>query len=108
MAKRNSMSTARRSRNSASRSADQNRRGVGSRAHATTEIESSPESRHGDLLKTICVERRRLMKADAVLGCIAFALLYEDWLDNPRRPCFADAVAGAQELVAESLGRLPR
>jgi hypothetical protein len=47
------------------------------------------------------------MKAEAVLGCIAVALLYEEWLQGQSRPCFADAVAVAQELVAESLGRLP-
>lgn len=37
------------------------------------------------------------MKAEAVLGCVAFALLYEDWLEDPKRLSFADAVAVVQE-----------
>jgi hypothetical protein len=106
MAKRNSMSTARRSRHPSSRSADQTRRMATNRLGSMAEGESSAKSRPGALLEILSVERRRLMKADAVLGCVAFALLYEDWLEDPSRPCFADAVAVAQELVSESIGRL--
>ena len=56
----------------------------------------------------ITTERRRLMKAEAVLGCVAFALLYEDWLEVTSRPSFTDAVSVAQELVSETVERLTR
>jgi hypothetical protein len=46
------------------------------------------------------------MKAQAMLGCVAFALLYEDWLDQSTRPSFADAVGAVQDLVSEILDRL--
>jgi hypothetical protein len=46
------------------------------------------------------------MKAQAVLGCISFALLYEDWLQGPDRPSFADALAAALDLVNEAVGGL--
>jgi hypothetical protein len=51
-------------------------------------------------------ERIRLLKAQAVLGCLAFALLYEDWLEPPHRPSFADAVTAAQDLISVTLDRL--
>jgi hypothetical protein len=51
-------------------------------------------------------ERTRLLKAQAVLGCLAFALLYEDWLEPPHRPSFADAVTAAQDLINATLDRL--
>lgn len=46
------------------------------------------------------------MKAEAVLGCVSFALLYEDWLEGPNRPCFADAVTVAQDLINQTVQRL--
>jgi hypothetical protein len=59
-----------------------------------------------DLSEIVSQERSRLRKAQAVLGCLAFALLYEDWLEPPHRPSFADAAAAAQDLIAATLDRL--
>jgi len=59
------------------------------------------------ILKEIVTnERSRLIKAQAVLRCVAFALLYEDWLAGPNRPCFADAVAVIEDLVAQTVEQL--
>jgi hypothetical protein len=106
MAKRNSMSTARRSRNREQK--------------PVTEVATPPVPNSGDespaepvsssspanLSEIVSKERTRLLKAQAVLGCLAFALLYEDWLEPPHRPSFADAVAAAQDLINATLDRL--
>jgi hypothetical protein len=106
MAKRNSMSTARRSRN---------REQEPVREPATPSVpdsgdappaEPSSPSSPADLSEIVTEERTRLLKAQAVLGCLAFALLYEDWLEPPHRPSLADAVAAAQDLINASLDRL--
>jgi hypothetical protein len=95
MAKRNSMSTARQSRNRSRKPAAQ---------AGSTQV--GRNDRSGALIEIVSVERTRLMKADAVLQCVAFTLLYEDWLEGPNRPCFADAVAIVQELLDETVERL--
>jgi hypothetical protein len=46
------------------------------------------------------------MRAEAVLACVAFTLLYEEWLEDPNRPCFADAIAVARELLNGAIERL--
>jgi hypothetical protein len=106
MAKRNSMSTARRSRNReqepVSQPATPSVRDSGDVSPAKPAYQSSPP----DLAEIVSEERARLLKARAVLGCLAFALLYEDWLEPQHRPSFADAVAAAQDLINATLDRL--
>jgi hypothetical protein len=106
MAKRNSMSTARRSRNRKHESVPQSGnaaaiQSIGEPAPGWAPPSSFPNPR--DIGRD---ERMRLMKAQAVLQCITFALLYEDWLDKPNRPSFADATAVVQELIDETVKRL--
>jgi hypothetical protein len=106
MAKRNSMSTARRSRNREQEPVTEPATpSVGHSADASPAEPASP-SNPGDLAEIVSEERTRLLKAQAVLGCLAFALLYEDWLEPPHRPSFADAVAAAQDLINATLDRL--
>jgi hypothetical protein len=106
MAKRNDMSAARRSRyrkqESVSEPNTPSVRGSGDASPAEPVSPSNP----ADLSEIVNEERTRLRKAQAVLSCLAFALLYEDWLEPPHRPSFADAVAAAQELINATLGRL--
>ena len=106
MAKRNSMSRARRSRNRkqepVSRPATPPARDAGDASPSKVASQSNPT----DLSELVSEERTRLRKAQAVLGCLAFALLYEDWLEPPYRPSFADAAAAAQDLINASLDRL--
>jgi hypothetical protein len=106
MAKRNSMSTARRSRN---REQDPiTEPGTPAVPHGPYDAPTEPIHRCSPavLSEIVNEERARLMKAQAVLGCVAFALLYEDWLELPHRPSFADAVAAAQDLINATLDRL--
>jgi hypothetical protein len=106
MAKRNSMSAARRSRN--------RKRELVPQSAATAATEGigdpapgwAPGSNPVDAATIISGERNRLMKAQAVLGCVGFTLLYEDWLEGPNRPSFADAIAAVQDLVEEAVERL--
>ena len=106
MAKRNSMSTARRSRNReqepVSESATPSVRQSGDASPAEPASPRNPV----DLSEIVSEERTRLLKAQAVLGCLAFALLYEDWLKPPHRPSFADALTAAQDLIDATLDRL--
>jgi hypothetical protein len=109
MAKRNSMSTARRSRNRKQESAAQNdRTTIAARRGDDSAAKPSSENTPADLAGVIGDERARLMKAQAVLQCVAFALLYDDWLEQSNRPCFADAVNVAQDLISEAVDRLDR
>lgn len=50
-------------------------------------------------------ERRQLMKAESLLGCIFIAMEYEDE-DDPRRPYYPDAIDVARSLVYSALDRL--
>jgi hypothetical protein len=107
MAKRNSMSKARLSRNRKQRPVTQSN----TTATRLTGNESGKKSLRQtapvDLAKIIREERIRLMKAQAVLGCVTFALLYEDWLEGLSRPCFADALTAVQDLVDRAVSGLP-
>jgi hypothetical protein len=106
MAKRDSMSKARQSRNPKPKLTSQNGHAAIHRNHADAFPESLPENASSNLMETIRMERSRLMKAEAVLGCVAFALLYEEWLEAGERPCFADAVIVALDLVTEAAEHL--
>lgn len=50
-------------------------------------------------------ERERLMRAESILGCIAFALMYSDWREEEGTD-YATAVEVARELVRQSIGAL--
>jgi hypothetical protein len=105
MAKRNSMSRARRSRNR--KQEPVNEPAAPSVNHSDAPpAEPASRSNRGDLAEIVSAERARLLKAQAVLGCLAFALLYEDWLEPLHRPSFVDAVAAAQDLIDATLDRL--
>ena len=103
MAKRNSMSTARRSRNRKQEPALQSGNMVATESTGDPAPGCPLGTNPADVVTIISGERKRLMKAQAVLGCVAFALLYEDWLEGSNRPSFADAVAAVQDLVSKSL-----
>jgi hypothetical protein len=106
MAKRNDMSTARRSRNRKEESIPQSGNTAALQSIGEPAPGWAPQSNPADVAKIISSERNRLMKAQAVLGCVAFALLYEDWLEGPDRPSFVDAVAAVLDLVDEAVDRL--
>jgi hypothetical protein len=55
-------------------------------------------------LTTTCSERRALMRADAILRCVAFALEYADWRSDD--PDYAEAIEAACSLISQSIGRL--
>ncbi len=55
-------------------------------------------------LTTACSERRALMRADAVLRCIAVALEYDDWSFD--EPDYAEAIEVARNLISQSIERL--
>ncbi len=106
MAKRNDMSAARRSRNREQEPvSDPTTPPIRDSGDAPPAEPASP-SNPAVLSEIVSEERTRLLKAEAVLGCLAFALLYEDWLEPPHRPSFADAAAAAQDLIAATLDRL--
>jgi hypothetical protein len=106
MAKRNDMSAARRSRNRTQAPVTEPGSPPVPENGAASAAEPASPSGPANLSKIVNEERTRLLKAEAVLGCLAFALLYEDWLQPPHRPSFADAVAAAQDLINASLDRL--
>jgi hypothetical protein len=106
MAKRNDMSAARRSRNRKQEPVSEPATPSGGDSRDASSAEPASASSPTHLSEIVSEERTRLLKAEAVLGCLAFALLYEDWLEPPRRPSFADAVAAAQDLINATLDRL--
>jgi hypothetical protein len=55
--------------------------------------------------KAIEIERTRLMKADAVLGSVAFSLTYAEWRCENGTD-YANVVEVAREIVQESIRRL--
>jgi hypothetical protein len=56
------------------------------------------------LLATACSERRALMRADAILRCVAVALEYGDWSSD--EPDYVEAIEVARNLVSQSIERL--
>jgi hypothetical protein len=106
MAKRNSMSTARRSRNREQEPITEPATPPVPNSGDASPAEPASPSSPADLSELVSEERTRLLKARAVLGCLAFALLYEDWLEPPDRPSFADAATAAQDLINATLDRL--
>lgn len=106
MAKRNSMSTARRSRNRKQEPVPQNGNTAATQSIGELTPEWAPQSKPADVAQVISGERNRLMKAQAVLRCVAFALLYEDWLKESNRPSFADAIEVAEELIRQTIDRI--
>jgi hypothetical protein len=106
MAKRNSMSTARRSRNRKQEPITEPATPTVSNSGDASPAGPASSSSLANLSGILNEERTRLLKAEAVLGCLAFALLYEDWLEPPHRPSFVDAVAAAQDLINATLDRL--
>lgn len=106
MAKRNSMSAARRSRNRKHKPVTPISTTTSNQGDYAPAPESAPRRDPADLAKIISGERSRLIGAEAVLGCVAFALLYEDWLKGSDRPSFSDAVTAVQDLVSETVKRL--
>jgi hypothetical protein len=57
-----------------------------------------------DLMSVVHCERRELMRADAVLRCIAVALEYDGWTSD--EPDYAEAIGVARHLVSQSIERL--
>ena len=55
-------------------------------------------------LTTVYSERRALMRADAVLRCVAFALEYDDWSFDGSD--YAEVIEVARNLVSQSIERL--
>jgi hypothetical protein len=106
MAKRNDMSAARRSRNRTQEPVSEPAIPSVRHSRGASPAEPASPSNPADLSEIVSEERTRLLKAQAVLGCLAFALLYEDWLEPPHRPSFTDAVAAAQDLISATLDRL--
>lgn len=49
-------------------------------------------------------ERRALMRADAVLRCVAVALEYDGWISD--EPDYAEAIGVARDLILQSIERL--
>ena len=103
MAKRNDMSTARRSRNRRHTTVAQSGASTLTRSSPETEAISPTAPKAADTAEIIRNERDRLRGAQAVLDCVAFALLYEDWLEEPNRPSFADAVAAVGGIIGETV-----
>ena len=106
MAKRNDMSAARRSRNREQEPVGEPAKTSVRHSGDASPAEPASPSNPADLSEIVSEERTRLLKARAVLGCLAFALLYEDWLEPPDRPSFADAVAAVRDLINATLDRL--
>lgn len=106
MGKRDSMSKARRSRNLKDETASEAGTATAAASAPAPVEDPPPPSDPAQLAEVISDERMQLMKAQAVLGCVAFALLYEDWLEGEDRPSFALAVEAVQDLVSRSIERL--
>jgi hypothetical protein len=65
----------------------------------------SPDSVSDPARKAIDIERTRLMKADAVLGSVAFSLTYAEWRCENGTD-YANVVEVTREIVRESIRRL--
>lgn len=69
-------------------------RGRRNRAHTESDLSVSAVHR----------ERRTLMRADAVLRCVAVALEYDGWTSD--EPDYAEAIGAACDLISQSTERL--
>lgn len=56
------------------------------------------------LLIGVRSERRALMRADAVLRCVAVALEYDGWTSD--EPDYVEAIGVARSLISQSIERL--
>jgi hypothetical protein len=74
-----------------------------------SEPDEGPEPSHNSASdpgsKAIEIERTRLMKADAILGSVAFSLTYAEWRCENGTD-YANVVEIAREIVQESIRRL--
>jgi hypothetical protein len=59
----------------------------------------------GNIEEAIEDERGRLMKAEAILHCVAIAM-DESEGDNTRAPCYQAALSVARDLLVQSINRL--
>ena len=73
-------------------------RGRTTRAHSNSAVRSNQR------LSAVRRERRALMRANAVLRCVAAALEYDGWAAD--EPDHADAIAVASQLISQSIERL--
>lgn len=74
------------------------RPGRRTRAHPNAVVQSERR------LTVVCSERRELMRADAVLRCVAVALEYDGWTSD--EPDYAEASGVARQLISQSIERL--
>ena len=102
MASRQFISKSRQGRNRAPSSSRRTRSTRSRRKHRVEEPE--PQS-FRPLQEAIENERGELTRAESVLGCLAFALLYSDWVtENP--PDYASVAEIARRIVSDSVHRL--
>jgi hypothetical protein len=69
-----------------------------------TRTRPNRRARAGGRLIAVCSERRALMRADAVLRCVAIALEYDGWISD--EPDYAEAIGVARQLISQSIERL--
>ena len=100
MASRQFISKARRGRN---RTPPSSRRTRSTRPKRRVE-EPEPQA-FGPLQEAIENERGELARAESVLGCLAFALLYSDWI-NENPPDYASVAEIARRILSDSVHRL--
>jgi hypothetical protein len=100
MASRQSTSKAHQGRN---RAPSSSRRTRSTRPKRRAE-EPEPKA-FGPLRDAIEHERGELTRAESVLGCLAFALLYSDWI-NEDPPDYASVAEIARRIVSDSVNRL--
>lgn len=72
----------------------------GRRTHDRSNGAVRPDRRLTDVGR----ERRALMRADAVLRCVAIALEYDGWTSD--EPDYAEAIGVARDLISQSIERL--
>jgi hypothetical protein len=66
--------------------------------------DSNGSIRSDQPLITAFRERRALMRADAVLRCVAVALEYDDWSSDG--PDYVEAIEVARSLISQSIEQL--
>jgi len=101
MASRQFTSKARRGRNHA----PSPRRTRSTRPQRKRRVEKPEPEAFGPLRAAIEHERGELLRAQSVLGCLSFALLYSDWI-NEDPPDYASVAEIARRIVSDSVHRL--